>query len=270
MIKQSYDAGYQAAFDKIAIDLASARKAYNAVVKPSLFRASIKAAPAERVLAPVGFMDKLKSNLFGAPRSSPTKPFENIKDRLSASGAMSQVRKPPRIEQPRPALRVDNQVPGAAAYPGNSQKITNVQPGIYVNKQIARQVDPQGFSQLNPQNREMVNRTVGLHEGMEMQVMRDPKWQAMGQKGVGGFLGHAHPEVLLRENNIISTMSPELSGARNFMTNIRQASGEANTMNSLYPGFNFGNQRLSRHAIRRMRESYDARVLTEMKRRGLG
>ena len=115
MIKQSYDAGYQAAFDKIAIDLASARKAYNAVVKPSLFRASIKAAPAERVLAPVGFMDKLKSNLFGAPRSSPTKPFENIKDRLSASGAMSQVRKPPRIEQPRPALRVDNQVPGAAA-----------------------------------------------------------------------------------------------------------------------------------------------------------
>ena len=272
MLKESYDAGHQAAFGKIAIDLASARKAYNAVVKPSLVRASIQtqAAPAGRVLAPEGFMAKLKSSLFGAPGSSPTKPFENIKDRLSASGAMSQFRKPPRIEQPRPALRVDNQVPGAAAYRGNSQNITSVQPGIYVNKQIARQVDPQGFSQLNPQNREMVNRTVGLHEGMEMQVMRDPKFQAMVQKGVGGFLGHAHPEVLLRENNILSTMSPELSGARNFMTNIRQASGEANTMNSLYPGFNFGNQRLSRHAIRRMRESYDARVLTEMKRRGLG
>jgi len=104
-------------------------------------------------------------------------------------------------------------------------------------------------SRLDPKNKEAINRIVGIHEGIERKVSKN-------LKRLGGWTrgGHISPEVLLRESNIVSTLPKELKGAKSYLKTIRMSGNEKDEMRRMFPGFEYGKGRISRHARKPMME----------------
>jgi len=103
-------------------------------------------------------------------------------------------------------------------------------------------------ARLTPKSKEAVNRLVGVHEGIERHLAKKKKLPG------GTFASHISPEVLLRESNIVSTLPKDLKGAKNFFKTMRGYSGETEKLKEMFPGFEYGKGRISRHARKRMME----------------
>jgi hypothetical protein len=141
----------------------------------------------------------------------------------------------------------------------------------------------------SPQGKEMVNRLGPIHEGFEQDVLGKGMTHAQRARGwgrtnmpatvkeVGSIGSHISPEVILRENNIISTLgaparqrqhlvspsydpNPALADeVKNSVKSLRTrtADNSWNIINRATGGRlpEYGQQRLSRHAIRRIQEN---------------
>lgn len=89
-------------------------------------------------------------------------------------------------------------------------------------------------------DKEVLNRIGIMHEGLELTA-----------KKTMPIATHIHPNVLLRENNIVATLPKQNNQAKNFFTEMRKDTGEANLFPKQLP---YGQQRLSRHAIKHVSE----------------
>ena len=107
---------------------------------------------------------------------------------------------------------------------------------------------------LKPRDKEISNRLMLLHERFERDALRKYK----GRTSAGA---HADPEVILRESNAIATMPKEHSAVQDLYSSLRQMDGSAPTLSMGIPGFEYGKQRLSRHAIKRMRQILEEKGL---------
>jgi len=126
-------------------------------------------------------------------------------------------------------------------------KAMNLPTGIYSKGDTSRAVSSvigiPGLRKLPARDREAFNKVLGLHEGFELghSIKKDVP-----------IFNHAHPDVLLRESNIVATMPNTLAKARGALKFLRTATGERESLESLVPGFTYGKTRLSRHARRRV------------------
>jgi len=120
---------------------------------------------------------------------------------------------------------------------------------------------------INPQNREMMNRLTGLHEKFEQQAMlskKNPFMQHGGfsgsmMPGVGGA-GHMTPGVILRESNALATMPKGFGPTQGVFHKMRKTDTTKQYLQEMFPGFQYGRTRLSRHAIKNMEKSIAARM----------
>lgn len=76
---------------------------------------------------------------------------------------------------------------------------------------------------------------------------------------VTAFASHLHPDVVLREHNVLSTLSggsPEtIDAVKKTFSNMRTATGEKDVLDAFIPGGYGTGNRLSRHARKRISES---------------
>ena len=110
---------------------------------------------------------------------------------------------------------------------------------------------------LKPRDKEISNRLILLHERFERDALRKYK----GRASAGS---HADPEVILRESNAIATMPKEHSAVKDLYTSLRQRDRSVPTISMGVPGFEYGKQRFSRHAIKRMRQILEEKGLDSL------
>jgi hypothetical protein len=195
-------------FEKRAIDLPDARKATNAL-KPSLIRRDAR---------------------IGA-------------DGLTFSDGMSvgPIARAPTPKHPALAASTKalNRAPvGTIFAKGDMSKLINNHPIMQ---------DTLKLPQLNPENKEMFNRSMLLHEGLERNTLKK-------QKTFSSWKTHANPEVILKENNIIASMPDKFQPVKDFYGKVRNLDTTRPVLEKALPGFQYGKQRYSRHAIKRLSE----------------
>lgn len=99
---------------------------------------------------------------------------------------------------------------------------------------------------LSPMEKELMNRIGGIHEGVERRfALREPlEKRLLSQWSPLSGVTHMHPEVLLQEHNMLSTLPPEMSNVKKFYQNLRKGiPGDETAMEMIreqYPGFVFG------------------------------
>jgi len=114
-----------------------------------------------------------------------------------------------------------------------------------------------------PESREVLNRLLLLHEGTERGVLNaNPgytvnkmvkSWGSNLKPEAATVLNHLSPDVLLKEHNMVSTLPKEYDNVRDYMTKLRGIDGgHAQMYFKLPQRFDYGTQRISRHARRRM------------------
>ena len=99
----------------------------------------------------------------------------------------------------------------------------------------------------NGTDKELINRISLLHEGSEIRhgALKEnaPQW--------GG--GHVSPKVILEEHNILATLPKgHRRVIKKFFSAVR--GGEKEVLEQNLPGFRYGHQRYSRHAIKHLAE----------------
>jgi len=143
--------------------------------------------------------------------------------------------------------------------PGNKARIFATGKLTEAPKQLLRDraaASPEQMKALSPKlapkQQEMFNRIGLLHEGVERQFAAQPhgkinrgRWKAMQP-------GHLAPEVLLQESGMLATLPKEYTPVRQAYQKIR---GELEpptlaAIQEVYPGYEHGVTRMSRHARR--------------------
>jgi len=213
--------GFIKELEKMAIDLEGATKAVDATVKPNLIRKGIK-------IDPTLSSGKLLNFNQGA----------NL-------GPMA-IRSTP-ANLPGKELSPVTQHPGKIFAQGDSHNFVKQSfkdnPAIKKSNQLTR---------LNPQNKEMFNKAVLMHEGIERQQSLANKKNPFTMP----YKGHDNPMVILKENNIVSSMPKEFNPVKNNFKKMRRADTTAQDLKE-HLGINYGEQRYSRHAIKRMGETLE-------------
>lgn len=92
-----------------------------------------------------------------------------------------------------------------------------------------------------PEEKELLNRTILNHDNIETRM---PKGDT--------YFGHASPKVLLQENNMVATMPRDARNVKNAIKSMRTMDGSSADLKKKLPGFTYGKERYSRHAIRHM------------------
>jgi hypothetical protein len=132
---------------------------------------------------------------------------------------------------------------GLQELPGLPGKIFKILTG---GKKRVNSIDQlkQSIKNLDPKNKETLNRIGLLHEGFETKV-----------KNIHTLGSHLSPTVLYREHNLIRTLPPELKPAGDIYRQWRSIIGETGRLKKLNPKFNYGeSNRLSRHKIKQMEQ----------------
>ena len=219
--------GFISELKKYAIDLEGATKAVNATVKPNLVRKGVKVDP-----------NMASGKLLN------TKMGLNL-------GPMT-IRSTP-ANLPGNELSPISQHPGKIFATGDSH--TFVKKTFKNNPETIK--PSHQLTKLNPQNKEMFNKTVLMHEGIERQqtLLNKKKPVAMSYKG------HDNPMVILKENNIVSSMPKEFNPVKKNFKKMRMADTTAQDLKK-HLGINYGEQRYSRHALKRMGETLDRKEIT--------
>ena len=115
---------------------------------------------------------------------------------------------------------------------------------------------------LAPKDKEIVNRLVTLHEQAEKKFSQEinkgkHKQYGFYPKTHSGFVSHAHPGVIIEESNALSSMGNESAGAKKVYEVIRggKYDNTKSILENRFPGYSYGQTRVSRHAKKRMTES---------------
>jgi len=118
---------------------------------------------------------------------------------------------------------------------------------------------------LTPLQRETINRTGLLHERFEEAAIKKHKTLRNASNYINRnaadlarvkFFTHASPEVILKEHNVIATLPKNMRGPINsLLENSRILDQSTAGIRSVFPKFQYGKQRISRHAIKNMTNS---------------
>ena len=253
-------------FEKRAVDLKGLRKAWSATVKPSLVRAGYKrsgrfggdVALSKKKDSLSGFLIPAKKEIAANIKKKWYLPRlireellkmypDNITDKVYLKGQFSMPK------YMKNALRVGSRVAYLA-----EKTLGKTRVGKGFGKIMQESLE-KGYPKLDKykskagkassaKNKEAINRIVGVHEGIEKIVGKKNRKGFKAER----FSGHLSPDVLLRESNIVSTLPKELRGAKAYFQNLR--AGEGADMKKMFPGFEYGKGRISRHARKRLME----------------
>jgi len=98
----------------------------------------------------------------------------------------------------------------------------------------------------------MINRTVLLHEADELKSMKRRKLTAETAP-LSTFGGHASIDVIMRESNLVRSLpSPEKKEVTKFFKSFREMDHTIPGIQMVMPNFEYGKTRLSRHARKRI------------------
>jgi len=111
---------------------------------------------------------------------------------------------------------------------------------------------------MDPKNKEMTNRVTLMHEGLERKALKQQK----GNNYNPNKASHANLGVILRENNMVSTLPKGFEDTKKVFSQMRDMDNTKNVIEKAVPGFQYGKTRLSRHAVKRVEQT--------LKRKGEG
>ena len=217
MLERAYAVGYRRAFEKLALDLKGARSAVSAMAAPFRVRRNVHMN--------MGASSPSTSVSIGQ--------FAHGKGLDKGPSAVGRLPTHPEILPHLPPRIAD---PGTIFAQGDMHQL--------LDKRMPALTRAEGW---NPANREMLNRTTLMHEGLERQaILKDPNFASWNT--------HANPGVILRENNMVASLGSEFNPVKGVYRAMRRYDQTAPALEGAIPGFQYGKQRYSRHAIKHMEE----------------
>ena len=105
---------------------------------------------------------------------------------------------------------------------------------------------------LESKDREALNRLGTLHEQSEKKFTLK---KMHGKEDINSgriFAGHAHPGVIIEESNALASMGKQGDRLRAVHKDMRSIDKTKDVLESKFPGFKYGETRVSRHAKKRM------------------
>lgn len=228
-LQEIKQASLQEALNKASIDMAGARQLLHAVKQHTVKPPSLPNGPMYVTTAKEGIkanlskaIPKIQAGLAQAGLSS-----ADVRDYGSmARGAMA---------EQLAAVTAQPLVPGHINMPRRGD------PGA-----VVRRMAGPGGAPMTSAEHLFNNAMVAAHEGAERQVVRGARTNI-----AAAGLGHASPEVMLREHNMAVSLPPEAQRVKDMYTNMRAMSGDASLLSGM--GVEYGKSpRLSRHAIKHL------------------
>jgi hypothetical protein len=110
---------------------------------------------------------------------------------------------------------------------------------------------------MDPQNKEVFNRSMLQHENIER------KYSRQGTPNSPQYHGHAGPQVLMEESNLVRSLPPQYTQAQSAFKDMRNH--EQNLIQKIMPSFQYGQTRLSRHARRHINDILQSKWQPEMR-----
>lgn len=227
-----------AALEKVAIDLAGARRALRAV-KPNIVKPpTLPTGPAYLATPTESAASAVKSTI------------PKLQKALSHGGASPEDTQQvvDTLLKQIPVAR--QQIHDSPLVPGYINLPKKGDPGAIVRNAISPGAEP-----MTPNEHIFNNALVTTHENAERQVLQG------GRHNVATApLGHFSPEVLLREHNMVTTLPPEAERVRGMWQKARDVHGDSVLLSNL--GLNYGSSpRVSRHAIKHLSRIAEEEVL---------
>lgn len=115
-----------------------------------------------------------------------------------------------------------------------------------------------------PEQKEMLNRIILSHEGLERKAVLKSKQLAYGPNMVGPgktWQTHMDPSIILRENNMLATMPKGYTPVKETFKQFRDLDATAPLLRKVVPNYTHGQTRFSRHAIKRISQAAERKGL---------